>query len=175
MTYRGSKDQLPKDVTYSEQTAVKGKFSKKSIEAGKSEIVNEIVKQKESLSEINHILRQTMLGQMKKSAFRTDPELSSAFVSLLHLLPSDFEKLDYGSKKMAEYRPQIDKSRKNVFRCICLTARFVPCHVIDIRLIRAITWCCIASNQNNTSFYFFILHFSLSVSIYYPFVASYYS
>lgn len=109
MTYRGSKDQLPKDVTYSEQTAVKGKFSKKSIEAGKSGIVNEIVKQKESLSEINHILRQTMLGQMKKSAFRTDPELSSAFVSLLHLLPSDFEKLDYGSKKMAEYRPQIDK------------------------------------------------------------------
>ena len=53
MTYRGSKDQLPKDVTYSEQTAVKGKFSKKSIEAGKSGIVNEIVKQKESLSEIN--------------------------------------------------------------------------------------------------------------------------
>ena len=89
MTYRGNRNQVPLAFSYSEETAIRGKFSKKSIDAGKSGIVNEIINQRGLQTEINNILRKNIVQRMRKSEIESDPELTSAFVSLLKNLPPD--------------------------------------------------------------------------------------
>lgn len=109
MTYRGNRNQVPLAFSYSEETAIRGKFSKKSIDAGKSGIVNEIINQRGLQTEINNILRENIVQRMRKSEIESDPELTSAFVSLLKNLPRDHRLWKYGNQAMTEYRPMIDK------------------------------------------------------------------
>lgn len=95
--------------SYSEETAIRGKFSKRSLDAGKSSIVNKIINQRGLQTEINNILRENIVQRMRKSEIESDPELTSAFVSLLKNLPSDRRLWKYGNQAMTEYRPMIDK------------------------------------------------------------------
>lgn len=93
----------------------RGKIKQKSIEAGKSEFVAQIVGDKEMNTAINEIIRNRIIATTKEKLpeIYFDKEIQDAFLHLVQKLPhDDLRLLKYGNNAMKSYKTEIDNLSK---------------------------------------------------------------
>ncbi len=82
---------------------------KKTLEAGKRVIVNEIVHQEESLKEITDLLRTITAGNNARRIQNADKEIATLYWDLYNVLPKDTTLWNYNGAAMQPYREKIDE------------------------------------------------------------------
>lgn len=102
-------DALPDYATLTSQTEYKGSFKKKTLEAGKRVIVNEIVHQEESLKEITDLLRTITAGNNARRIQNADKKIATLYWDLYNELPKDTALWNYNGAAMQPYREKIDE------------------------------------------------------------------
>lgn len=91
-------------------TEYKGRFKQSSIEACKSSVVNQIIREKSYNREINQLVKDTFLKQKKETSIEKDKDLSEQFLKIYNMLPEISPNLwKYGSNNMRSVRPELDK------------------------------------------------------------------
>lgn len=91
-------------------TEYKGRFKQSSIEACKSSVVNQIIREQNYNREINQLVRDTFLKQKKETSIEKDKDLSEQFLKIYNMLPEISPNLwKYGSNNMRSVRPELDK------------------------------------------------------------------
>lgn len=108
VSYNGDKQDAPPFSKWSSEECAKGKFSQTSIRLGKSAVVNGIIKQDKNLSQINSIIRGSIIQSDLLGSIEQDKSLSKAFFQLYSSLPKNRRLWKYGNNAMQSYRPQID-------------------------------------------------------------------
>ena len=88
----------------------RGKWKESTMAAAKSRIVNKVLNLADSNKEINEIMRDRIIYQVKVNSFHRDydPQIEGAFSDLLQSLPEDMRLWKYGNNAMDLYRSQID-------------------------------------------------------------------
>lgn len=91
-------------------TEYKGRFKQSSIEACKSSVVNQIIREQNYNRDINQLVRDTFLKQKKETSIEKDKDLSEQFLKIYNMLPEISPNLwKYGSNNMRSVRPELDK------------------------------------------------------------------
>lgn len=86
----------------------KGRFKQSSIDYCKSEMVNEILNEKENNLKINNIIRESIVKQ--KQSFAKDEKLRKSFETLHSRMPKCNKNMwKYNNQIMAKLRPEIDR------------------------------------------------------------------
>ena len=86
----------------------KGRFKQSSIDFCKSEMVNEILNEKENNLKINNIIRESIVKQ--KQSFAKDEKLRKSFEALHSRMPKCNKNMwKYNNQIMAKLRPEIDR------------------------------------------------------------------
>lgn len=85
-----------------------GMWKEKTLESGKSKIVNQIMDQSKENQLINEIMRDNIIGTMKHTSIAEDRFLVKDFVKLYKKLPDDRRKWAYNMNAMKYLRPEID-------------------------------------------------------------------
>ena len=109
ISYLDNTDDLPDYATLTSKTEYKGSFKKKTLEAGKRVIVNEIVHQEESLKEITDLLRTITAGNNARRIQNADKEIATLYWDLYNVLPKDTTLWNYNGAAMQPYREKIDE------------------------------------------------------------------
>lgn len=109
ISYLDNTDDLPDYATLTSKTEYKGSFKKKTLEAGKRVIVNEIVHQEESLKEITDLLRTITAGNNARRIQNADKEIATLYWDLYNELPKDTALWNYNGAAMQPYREKIDE------------------------------------------------------------------
>ena len=89
-----------------------GKFKLKSMEHGKSKIVNQIINESKDNQLINRIIRNNIIGSMKGLVLFEDSELGKDFLKIYTMLPQDKRKWKYNTNALNKVRPYIDNLSK---------------------------------------------------------------
>lgn len=101
---RDSSGQIVKKEEY------KGTFKPRSIELCKSSVVNEILKERESNLQINHIIRESIVKQKKEHPLSKDKDLANAFLNLYEHMPDCAKNMwNYNNPIMAPLRDEVDQ------------------------------------------------------------------
>lgn len=89
-----------------------GKFKLKSIEKGKSRIVNKIMNEQKENQLINSIIRDKLVESVKNNPLEKDKLLVQDFLKIRNMLPNDKRKWNYNSNAIISIRPYIDELSK---------------------------------------------------------------
>lgn len=88
----------------------KGTFRRKSIEACKRSIVNEILHEKENNLKINQVIRDSIVTQARQHTLSKDKDLAHAFLELYDKMPDTARNLwNYNNPVMVPLHPEIDQ------------------------------------------------------------------
>lgn len=98
-----------KDGTPYKRTEYVGRFKMKSIEAAKSSVVNQILKEQEPNKQINHIIRDSIIAEKKQMFLSQDPQLSQQFEKIISKLPEKKNLWNYNNNAIAHLRSEIDQ------------------------------------------------------------------
>lgn len=94
--------------TYAKKEYV-GKFKLKSLQIGKSVVVNSILEDKENNRMINDIIRKSIIDQKKQILLSEDRELRKLFLDIYVSLPHNMSLWNYNSNSLNSIRPKLDK------------------------------------------------------------------
>lgn len=99
-------------IIYQGKEQYRGKFKYSSISAGKSNVVNQIMKQQPENQLINNLIRGTFIKNLKERELDKDDALSKMFLDIYKKLPNDQRNWFYNKNEMKEIRPLIDELSK---------------------------------------------------------------
>lgn len=86
-----------------------GRFKQSSIAKCKSTIVNQILNEKDINKQINHLIRDNIIGRKKENPLYENVAFRKAFLDLYNSMPDVDRKMwNYNSNAMSGVRPQID-------------------------------------------------------------------
>ncbi len=94
------------------KTQYRGKLKPNTLEQMKSKVANNILDRSQHQKEINELIRERIIGSMKKSPSYKDKELKQAFKSIYSKLPADKRMWQYNMNGISHLRGDIDNLSK---------------------------------------------------------------
>ncbi len=100
---------LRKQMEVDGRIEYRGKMKQGSLNAAKSVMVNEILREQPENLKINEIMRSSILGTKKERPIFKDRKLREGFLDIYTHLPKDRRLWKYNNNAMRAFRPQLDR------------------------------------------------------------------